>query len=104
VNKALKRKRPVEEWVELSPEGSREVFYKRLARLKSDSSVLCVGHEPYLTSAIGDMITGGREGTGGIRILLKKGGLARISVSGFGPRVNGELRWLLTPKQIRKMA
>jgi len=25
-------------------------------------------------------------------------------VTGFNPRISGELRWLLTPKQIRRMA
>jgi phosphohistidine phosphatase len=103
VNTGLKRKASVEEWPELSPEGSRDAFYKRLAKAKAGSSVLCVGHEPYLTTVIGEVT--GRDGPGspGFRIALKKGGLARLSVDGFTPRVVGELRWLLTPKQIRKM-
>jgi phosphohistidine phosphatase len=103
VNKELKRKIPVEEWTELSPEGSREAFYRRLGKLKAGSSVLCVGHEPYLTTIIGEIT--GREGAAspGFRIALKKGGLAKLSVDGFTPRASGELRWLLTPKQIRKM-
>ncbi|MDE1853976.1 MAG: phosphohistidine phosphatase SixA [Thaumarchaeota archaeon] len=101
VNKALKRKGAVEEWAELRPEGSRADFYRRLGRLKPDSVVLCVGHEPYLTTSIGEIA--GRGGPG-IRIVMKKGGLARLAVTGFSPRISGELRWLLTPKQIRKMA
>jgi phosphohistidine phosphatase len=103
VNKAMNRKDPVEEWSELSPEGSREALYRRLKRQKPGSSILLVGHEPYLTTAIGEIAgKGGREGAG-IRIGLKKGGLARLSMSGPGPRLAGELRWLLTPRQIRKM-
>lgn len=101
VGKALKQKAVIEEWPELSPEGSREALYRRLAKLKPDSAVLCVGHEPYLTSAISEIIGGGTESA---RISLKKSGLAKVSVLGFSPRVNGELRWLLTPKQIRKLA
>jgi phosphohistidine phosphatase len=104
VNKALKRKASVEEWPELSPEGSREAFYRRLAKLKLGSSVACVGHEPYLTTAIGEIIGRSDLGQAGLRIALKKSGLAKISVTGFSPRINGELRWLLTPKQIRKFA
>ena len=104
VSKALKRKIDVEEWPELGPEGSREALFRRLARLKPDSTILCVGHEPYLTNTIGEVISKG-EGSGGrVRISLKKGGLAKVSVSGFNPRISGELRWLLTPKQIKKLA
>ena len=104
VNKALKRKRGVEEWEELSPEGSRDAFFRRLQKLKAGSQVLCVGHEPYLTTAIGEIVGGGAAKPGSLRIVLRKGGLARVSITGFSPRISGELRWLLTPKQIRKMA
>lgn len=103
VNRALRRKGEVEEWEELSPEGSRDALYRRLGKLRSTSAVLCVGHEPYLTSAINDIAGGGPE-KGGIRIVMRKAGLARVAVTGFTPKINGELRWLLTPKQIRKMA
>jgi phosphohistidine phosphatase len=103
VSRALKRKGEVEEWQELSPEGSRDALYHRLGRLRSTAAVLCVGHEPYLTSAINDIAGRGSE-RGAIRIVLKKAGLARVTVTGFSPKINGELRWLLTPKQIRRMA
>ena len=104
VNKALKRKSGVEEWQELSPEGNRDALYRRLQKLRAGSAVLCVGHEPYLTTAINEIASreGGRSGD--IRIVLKKGGLAKLTVEGFAPKINGELRWLLTPKQIRSMA
>lgn len=102
VNKKLRRKKDVEEWPELLPEGSRAALYGRLSKLKPTAVALCVGHEPYLTSAIGEIA--GREGAPGFRISLKKGGLARLSITGFNPKVTGKLRWLLTPKQIRKMA
>lgn len=101
VNKALNRKGSVEEWQELTPEGSRDAFYRRLQKLKAGSEVLVVGHEPYLTTAINEIAGRGRSGD--VRILLRKAGLARVTVAGFSPRINGELRWLLTPKLIRKM-
>jgi len=104
VNKALKRKASVEEWQELSPEGSREALYRRLARLKPGTSVLCVGHEPYLTTAIGEIISRGTGNQASSRIVLKKSGMAKLSITSFSPRISGELRWLLTPKQIRKLA
>ena len=52
VNTALKRKGEVEEWPELSPEGTRHAFYRRLRRSRLSSSVLSVGHETYLTMAL----------------------------------------------------
>ena len=103
VNRALKRKGAVEEWGELVPEGSREALYRRLGKQRAGSSILLVGHEPYLTTAINELAArGGSEG--GTRIVLKKGGLARVSLSGSGARLSGEIRWLLSPKLIRKMA
>lgn len=104
VNKTLRRKAKVEEWPELSPEGNRESLYQRLGRMKSNSSVLCVGHEPYLSTVIGELTIIDGTNTAGFRIALKKGGIAKVSVVGTSPRLTGELRWLLTPRQIRKMA
>lgn len=104
VNKAMKRKGRVEEWAELSPEGSRDAFYLRLSKLKPASTVLCVGHEPYLTMALGDIIGRGIGRDGGPRIALRKAGMARLTVTGFTPKASGELRWLLTPKLIRNLA
>jgi len=103
VNKALDRKTEPEEWSELSPEGSREALYRRLAKLRPDASLLCVGHEPYLTTVISEVTQRGDGSSEGFRIVLKKGGLAKLSLTTFSPRASGELRWLLTPKQIRKM-
>jgi len=104
VNKALKRKPSVEEWAELAPEGNRNALYERLRKLRPDYAVMFVGHEPYLTTSIGEIV--GRDGPGSssVRIVLKKGGLAKVSLTGLNPRIAGELRWLLTPKQLRKMA
>ncbi len=97
--KALKMRDKVETWDELKPEGSRQEFYKRLSKLKRESTVLCVGHEPYLTHMVNDLM--GHQGTP--RIVLRKSGLARISIKSFTPKVEGELRWLLTPRLLKRM-
>jgi len=94
----------VEEWPELSPEGSRGALYRRLGKLKPTAAVLCVGHEPYLTTAIGDVIGRGGDGPSGPRIVLRKGGMAKLVIARFTPGISGELRWLLTPKQLKKLA
>ena len=104
VSEALDRKNRVEEWSELTPEGSRSALYRRLTSVTPGSKVLCVGHEPYLTIAMGEIAGRGGDGQAGFRISLKKAGLAKLLVTGFNPRISGELRWLLTPKQIRRMA
>lgn len=104
VGKAFKNKPRQEYWDELKPEGSRQELYGRLAKIKPGSSVLLVGHEPYLSTAIGEITSKTTDRHEGFRVVLKKAGLAKISVTSFHPRITGELRWLLTPKQIRRMA
>lgn len=100
VARVLGLKKSLEVWDELKPEGDRKELYKRLSRMKRDSSVLVVGHEPYLTTVIGELIAGGR----GASISLKKAGFARLDVSIFSPAPKGELRWLLTPRVAKKVA
>lgn len=89
----------VEEWAELKPEASREDLVRKLSRLKRDSSILLVGHEPFLSSFIAEAIGAGPEA----KILLKKSGLARISVTSFAPRMTGELRWLLSQRIMKRL-
>ena len=89
----------LEEWDELKPDGSRQALYRKLSRLQQDSRPVLVGHEPHLSSMIGEII-----GTPEARIVLKKGGLAKVRITSFTPRISGELRWLLTPKITAKMS
>ena len=98
-NGVLKLNSHLEEWDELKPEGSRTDLYKCLGKFKQDSSILVVGHEPNLSMLIGDIICGNPNS----RIILKKGGLARVHINSFAPKVSGELRWLLSPKLLKKL-
>ena len=101
VAKALKvKKGKLEGWDELKPEGKRPEMYRRLSQFKQQSSVLVVGHEPYLSTMIGEIVFG--NGTGN-NIVLKKAGLARVDVTSFQPNIKAELRWLLTPKLLKNM-
>jgi phosphohistidine phosphatase len=52
--------------------------------------MMLVGHEPDFSLTISAL-------TGGGRILLKKGGLARVDLTSSEP-LQGELVWLLPPK------
>jgi phosphohistidine phosphatase len=92
----------VEDWGELKPEGNRLELYKKLSQLKSDLSLLIIGHQPYLSEMIGDLIFD-HDGDNDPRIILKKSGLAKIVITSFMPTVKGELRWLLSPKLLRKI-
>ncbi|MGH9974551.1 MAG: hypothetical protein ACRD8Z_01770 [Nitrososphaeraceae archaeon] len=37
-------------------------------------------------------------------IVLKRSGLARISITSMNPKFNGELRWLLTPMLLKRIS
>jgi len=99
VTKSLKYKGKIEEIISLKPEGNRLEFYSVLSKLKQDSVVLVVGHEPYLSTMISEAIS-----QSGCRINLKKAGMARIRVISTLPKIKGELKWLLTPKHLKKIA
>ncbi|MGI0005700.1 MAG: phosphohistidine phosphatase SixA, partial [Nitrososphaera sp.] len=59
VAKALNvKKGSFEEWDELKPEGRRADLYKRLAQFKPETSVMVVGHEPYLSTVVGELVFG----------------------------------------------
>ncbi len=85
-------------WNELRPEGDRTALLSRLARMGHGTRVLLVGHEPYLSSFVGEL-TGAKPGT----LVLKKGGVARLHVTSFSPEAKAELRWLLSPRILRRI-
>ena len=98
VSKIVVPKNKIKDLDELKPEGNKLQLYNKLSNLKQDSSVLIVGHEPYLSELIGEAIS-----SVGCRIDLKKAGLARIRVINNLPKLKGELRWLFTPKHLKRM-
>jgi phosphohistidine phosphatase len=99
VAKSLKYKGIIQDLDALKPEGNRLEFYSALSKLKRDSVVLVVGHEPYLSQLISESIS-----QSDCRINLKKAGLARIKVLSILPKLKGDLRWLLTPKLLKKIS
>jgi phosphohistidine phosphatase len=85
----------------LQADRSPQEFLARLAGRYADrSSILAVGHEPFLSS-LATMLMGL---PGGAAIVMKKGGLCRLAVLRFKPRPMAELEWLLTPKQLRSIS
>ncbi len=72
-----------------------------LAGLPADGRLLLVGHEPDLSSVVGDLA--------GARPDLKKGGLAVVRLEGGAPRLGhdsvvGELVVLLRPRELALIA
>jgi len=91
----------MEDWNELRPEGNRLELYRKLSQFKQQSSVLLVGHEPYLSDMVSEIIFDGK----GRHVVIKKAGLARIGItSSAPPKLQGELKWLLTPRHMKNMA
>jgi phosphohistidine phosphatase len=103
VSKILRVAKKIETWNELKPEGNRLEMYKKLSQLKEGSTILVVGHEPYLSQMLGDLIFDNyRNGDG--RLIIKKSGLARIRITSSTPKMKGELRWLLSPKLLKGLS
>jgi phosphohistidine phosphatase len=62
-------------------------------------NLLLVGHEPYLSSLISLLLAGNPE----LGIILKKGGLGKLSVKVLRAGRCATLDWLLTPRQMGLM-
>jgi phosphohistidine phosphatase len=91
-------------WNELLPEGDRSKLYNKLNQYTRESTILMIGHEPYLSNIMYDMIFQKNRVNHLGRINLKKAGLARIRVISLTPNITGELRWLLTPRILKSLA
>ncbi len=101
IAKVLAIENRISVWNDLVPEGNRSKLYNRLNQYTRDSSVLLIGHEPYLSNMMYDMIFQKNRVNQLGRISLKKAGLAKIRVISFTPNISGELRWLLTPRILK---
>jgi phosphohistidine phosphatase len=124
--KKKKKRRIVQVWNDLAPEGDSALVYKNLARFKYDSKILICGHEPFLTKMTTDIVVSssstfntrarlrpstlhsnpnsGYDRNNHRSIVLKKSGLTRISITSMSPKLKGELRWLLTPMLLKKIS
>jgi phosphohistidine phosphatase len=103
IAKTLVMEKRMSIWNELAPEGNRSKLYDRLNQYTRESTILMVGHQPYFTNIIYDMIFQKRVNHVG-QINLKKAGLAKIRVISLIPNTSGELRWLLTPRILKSLA
>ncbi|HET7585202.1 MAG TPA: histidine phosphatase family protein [Gemmatimonadaceae bacterium] len=84
----------------LRPDAAFDDFVGWAYSLDSDDVVAIVGHEPHLSALVSWLLAGGDDA----EIELKKGSACLLSFEGTPRRGEGELRWLLTPKELRAMA
>lgn len=96
---------PVSETETLAPGCDLERLAPLLAAQPAKAAILLVGHEPDLSMMIGQLITG----RGVAHVSMKKASCCHVSLVGDGsvtPSLagRGELRWLLTAKQLSRLA
>jgi phosphohistidine phosphatase len=94
VAKEFKAQNKLRQVRELAPEGNKSILYQSLTSFKEGTSLLLVGHNPYLSELVSEVVTNDSS----VRLDLKKGGIARIRIIAAAPKLKGELRWLLTPR------
>lgn len=87
-----------ETWEELSPGVGFDRLIYRIREQTAVISLLMVGHEPSLSDSIGRIISG----TGEVRVVLKKGGIAKIENFLPSEHPSGDLVWLLSPRHMRE--
>ena len=108
INNNINKKVKVIICEDLKPEGHILNAYKKIVEYGIDkSSILIVGHEPYLSNMISDIISKDNGKNNNIntsnRIVLKKSGLSKIRITSTVPKLKGELRWLLTSRVLKKL-
>jgi phosphohistidine phosphatase len=85
----------------LTPAGSLKRLIDLVNHLDpAPEDVLLVGHEPYLSELISLLVSG----DAGLSVVMKKGGLCKLSVHALRHARCATLEWLLTPKQMALMA
>ena len=82
---------------ELAPAASPDRLIARLADLADKPVVLCVGHEPHISSTISAMVSGKTAAA----FDVKKAGACCIRFTGIPKAGAGTLLWLLPPKFLR---
>jgi phosphohistidine phosphatase len=100
VAEALKASKRLELSDSLTPGGSTKKLVELLNHLQPPpESVLLVGHEPYLSGLISLLVSGDAS----LAVVMKKGGLCKLSTESLKHGRCAALEWLLTPKQMALM-
>ena len=82
----------------LAPAGTPTAVFQELAKHMRKARIALVGHEPNIGELAARLI-GSRT-----PIEFKKGAICRIDFEVFPPKGQGQLRWFMSPKMLRKLA
>ena len=83
----------------LEPIQNYETFAEWLNRLENVETVAAIGHEPHLSGLAAWLLTGNEKPF----FEFKKGGAALLEFEGDVAAGGAQMRWLLTPGQLRGM-
>ncbi len=88
---------PVETTEHLTPESDPRNILELLRTLPSESRVLLVTHEPFVSACISTLISSSETAL----VAMKPATIACIETRGIPVRGSGTLRWLLPPETLR---
>ena len=88
-------------WESLGADGNPREFIAELRTLQPPpASVLLVGHEPFLSTLVGLLVSGAARSV----VTLKKAGLCKLNVETLKVGRCASLEWLLSPRQMLLMS
>ena len=97
IAEARKARKRLELSDSLTPGGSPKKLVELLNGLTPQpEDVLLSGHEPFFSGLISLLVSG----EPGLSVVVKKGGLCKLSIEHLKPGCCATLEWLLTPKQM----
>jgi phosphohistidine phosphatase len=77
----------------LIPSSEPEDVWEEIRVHQGIMQLMIVGHEPLLSRVVGFLLN-----SPSLNIDVKKGGLIRIDIDGFGAQPHGVLKWMVVPK------
>ncbi len=83
----------------LTPDSDPRNLLEHLRSFSSDSRLLLVTHEPFVSDCISILISG----TESVNIVMRPATITLIETNGTPGRGNGQLRWILPPQVIEKL-
>jgi len=97
VAKVFNAQKKMETSVNLAPDGDPKKLISELREsYGSPESILLVGHEPCMSDLASVLLTG----RSGLSLVMKKGGLCKLTVDSLQYGRCATLEWLLTPRQL----
>ncbi|MDB5171704.1 MAG: phosphohistidine phosphatase [Phycisphaerales bacterium] len=85
---------------QLTPRKTVQALLQWIQTQPPDATVALVGHEPHLGVFVSWMMTGLQESF----VVLKKGGVCLLEITGEVKAGRAKLHWLMKPSQLRRLA